>query len=159
MPVLMSTPDMSAEMLLGAAGCASGSQTWSGMMPALTPKPTKKSTKSSVARRRADASAPASSASKRQRAGRRTPARRKPAIRQPGADVRHDEVEKGRAPAVAVLVLGGHQRGVGERHQLPREQERDRVGRREHELDGADQHVEGDAHERRPPPESCRGAK
>ena len=43
MPVLMSTPDMSAETLLGATGCAAGSQMCSGTMPALTPKPKRKS--------------------------------------------------------------------------------------------------------------------
>ena len=45
MPVLISTPDISAETLLGATGCASGSQTWSGTMPALTPKPARNSEK------------------------------------------------------------------------------------------------------------------
>ena len=39
MPVLIMTPDISAETWDGAAGCALGSQTCSGMMPALTPKP------------------------------------------------------------------------------------------------------------------------
>ena len=33
-------------MLVGAAGCASGSHTWSGMTPAFTPKPRKKSANS-----------------------------------------------------------------------------------------------------------------
>ena len=42
MPVLMSTPDINAEMLVGAAGWASGSQTWSGTIPAFTPNPRKK---------------------------------------------------------------------------------------------------------------------
>src|SRR3989442_1475721 len=46
MPVLMSTADISAEILVGAAGCASGNHTWSGMMPAFTPKPRKKSANS-----------------------------------------------------------------------------------------------------------------
>ncbi len=36
---------MSAEIGLGAAGCASGSQTWRGIIPALTPKPARKSRK------------------------------------------------------------------------------------------------------------------
>jgi hypothetical protein len=35
----MSTPDINAEMLVGAAGWASGSQTWSGTIPAFTPEP------------------------------------------------------------------------------------------------------------------------
>jgi hypothetical protein len=39
----MRTPDISAEMLVGAAGCASGSHTCRGTIPALTPKPRKKS--------------------------------------------------------------------------------------------------------------------
>jgi hypothetical protein len=39
-PVLIITPDMSAETFDGAAGCASGSQMCRGMMPALMPKPT-----------------------------------------------------------------------------------------------------------------------
>ena len=40
MPILMSTPDMTAETWLGALAWAPGSQTCSGMMPALKPKPT-----------------------------------------------------------------------------------------------------------------------
>ena len=44
----MSTADISAEMLLGAAGCASGSQMCRGMTPALTPKPRKNSTQTAV---------------------------------------------------------------------------------------------------------------
>ena len=39
MPSLIITPDMSAETWLGAAGCASGSQTCSGTPPAFAPKP------------------------------------------------------------------------------------------------------------------------
>ena len=46
MPVLIITPDMSAETWDGAAGCASGSQTWNGTSPALVPKPTTASTNS-----------------------------------------------------------------------------------------------------------------
>ena len=39
MPILIIAPDMSADTWLGAAGCARGSQTWSGMSPAFEPKP------------------------------------------------------------------------------------------------------------------------
>src|SRR6185369_16907351 len=45
MPAVISTADISAEMLLGAAGCASGSQMCNGITPAFTPKPTKNSAK------------------------------------------------------------------------------------------------------------------
>ncbi len=40
---------MSAETWLGAAGCASGSQTWSGTRPAFAPKPTSASAKGMAA--------------------------------------------------------------------------------------------------------------
>src|SRR6266446_5380540 len=43
-PVVISTLDMRAETLLGAAGCASGSHPCNGTRPAFTPKPTKKRT-------------------------------------------------------------------------------------------------------------------
>src|SRR5437879_13464477 len=36
----MTTPESTAETWLGATGCAIGSQTWSGISPALVPKPT-----------------------------------------------------------------------------------------------------------------------
>ena len=49
MPVLIITPDISAETWLGAAGWASGSQTWNGMTPALVPKPTSASRKQTLA--------------------------------------------------------------------------------------------------------------
>ena len=55
----MSTPDISAEMPLGAAGCASGSQMCSGMMPAFTPNPTKNRTKT-MSRVGPDSTLPAS---------------------------------------------------------------------------------------------------
>jgi hypothetical protein len=45
MPSLIITPDMSAETWLGAAGWASGSQTCSGITPALAPKPRARSPK------------------------------------------------------------------------------------------------------------------
>ena len=39
MPILIITPESRAEMWLGAAGWACGSQMCSGRMPALEPKP------------------------------------------------------------------------------------------------------------------------
>ena len=49
MPILMMTPDMMAETWLGAIAWELGSQTCSGMMPALRPKPTSARTKIAVA--------------------------------------------------------------------------------------------------------------
>src|SRR5206468_657901 len=48
MAVLIMTPLMSAETGEGAAGCASGSQACSGIMPAFAPKPKKASRKAAV---------------------------------------------------------------------------------------------------------------
>jgi len=44
------TPDRKAETWLGAAGWASGSQTWAGTKPAFVPKPTRPSRKATPAR-------------------------------------------------------------------------------------------------------------
>jgi len=47
MPVLIMTPDITADTCEGAAGWASGSHTWKGMNPALVPNPTTARMKSS----------------------------------------------------------------------------------------------------------------
>ena len=44
-PILITTPDISADTWLGATGCAIGSHTCSGTTPALAPKPRSASTK------------------------------------------------------------------------------------------------------------------
>ena len=72
------------------------------------------------------------------------------AISAPVADVRHHQIQIGRPPGGARLVLGGHQRRRGQCHQLPGEQEGDHVVGDEHELDGAQQDVEGDAEKHGP---------
>ena len=48
MPILMTTPDMTAETWLGATGCAIGSQMCSGMIPHLEPKPKSASRKTAL---------------------------------------------------------------------------------------------------------------
>src|SRR4026207_2135652 len=45
MPSLIITPDISAETCEGATGCARGSQTCNGIIPALVPNPTRPSKK------------------------------------------------------------------------------------------------------------------
>src|ERR1035437_8907041 len=45
MPVLIITPDMTAETWDGATGWARGSQTWNGMAPAFVAKPTQTRTR------------------------------------------------------------------------------------------------------------------
>ena len=48
MPILIITPDITAETWLGAAGCASGSQMCTGQNPAFVPKPASASQKQIV---------------------------------------------------------------------------------------------------------------
>src|SRR5216683_2954319 len=48
MPILITTPDMSAETCVGALAWAGGSQTWSGMTPAFVPNPSTARRKSAV---------------------------------------------------------------------------------------------------------------
>ena len=61
--------------------------------------------------------------------------------------VGHGQVQEGGAARLRVLVLGRYQGGGGERHELPRQQESDRLTRHEDHLERAQQHVVGDAHE------------
>ena len=49
MPTLIIAPDINAETWLGAAGCASGSQTCAGTIPAFDPNPISASTNTSDA--------------------------------------------------------------------------------------------------------------
>jgi hypothetical protein len=49
MEVFSITPLMSAETFEGATGCASGSQTWSGITPAFAAKPKKARKKAAAA--------------------------------------------------------------------------------------------------------------
>ena len=100
----MSTPDISAEMFVGAAGCASGSQTCSGITPALTPKPRKKSA-NSPSRSGPDTDVPRQDRREGQGAGRGRQ-RQEPGDQAAGADVRHDQVQVGGAAVGALLVLG-----------------------------------------------------
>ena len=65
--------------------------------------------------------------------------------------MRHDQVQIRRPSCLEILVLCRHERRGGQRHQLPGKQECDHIGRDEHELDGEQQDVEGDAQEYRPP--------
>ena len=87
MPVLIITPHITAETCEGAAGWASGSQTCSGMKPALVPKPTRARRKHTAAVVRRHRLQPAKSS----RAG--VPAEQHEQREQEGrAEVRGDQV-------------------------------------------------------------------
>ncbi len=64
--------------------------------------------------------------------------------------VRHHQIQVRRPPSGAYLVLRRHQRGRGQCHQLPGEEEGDHVAGDEDELDGEEQDVEGDAEKHGP---------
>ncbi len=66
-------------------------------------------------------------------------------------EVGHGEIEERGAAARPALVIGGHERGGGEAHQLPGHQEAEHAVGREHRLDRQEEHVPGRGDERGPP--------
>ena len=119
---------MRAETLLGATGCAAGSQMCSGTMPALTPKPNRKSRKASVAPDPAGMVLP-QCVKAVEAITRRPPGKSKQETQDEaaGADVRHHEVEHAGVAGFLLFMLEADQAISGERHDLPGDQEEERV--------------------------------
>ena len=125
MPVLSSTPDMSAETWLGAAAWAPGSQKWSGTRPAFRPKPKSASPKTHPA-----SGAPPSRpghGGELVGAGQAAEQGEEREERQV-AGVGRGQVDEGGALDLALLVLGEDQQEAGQRHHLPGRQEEHGVG-------------------------------
>jgi hypothetical protein len=137
MPVVISTADISAEILDGAAGWASGNHA------GFHAESHEKQREQSVPHRQL-ARLVGEERRKRQRIGRRRE-RKKAGHEAAGADVRHHEEQVGGAPVRAHVVIGGNEDCGGERHHLPRKQERDRIASREDELDSSKEHIEAHA--------------
>ena len=141
MPSLIITPDMSAETWLGAAGCARGSQTWSGMMPAFEPNPIRASSEDRVPRCR-----------RRGRGGRaevgevergRVRAQAAGTREQEGqADLGHAEIPAGGPHRLRLVALRQDEEVGRQRHALPHEQERHHVVGERHEAHGQEEHVQ-----------------
>ncbi len=126
MAVLSITPLMSAETFEGATGCASGSQTWSGITPALAANPKNASRKAAVAQPRGEFRLPHGiegiALESREAGG-------KPGHDAEGeqdgdrAHMGDDEIEKGGPPVLDPFVLEEDQKIGGGRHQFPGDQE------------------------------------
>ena len=123
MPILMITPDMMAETWLGALAWAPGSQTCSGMMPALRPKPTRRERRSPSPCRGRDGSIQRREG---ERAGGR-PQQGEEGEEAERADVRRDQVDQPASRTALLVVFGGDQEEGRERHDLPAEQEQHAV--------------------------------
>ena len=114
------SPLIIAETGEGAAGCASGSQTWSGTSPALAPKPSRARRKATVAHagrerrpsHRIEGELPAATL--------QDPEAEEDAER---ADVGDEQVEEARPANLGNAVLGGDQEVRAEGHRLPRHHE------------------------------------
>ena len=101
-PALMSTADMKAEMLVGAAGCASGSQTWKRNDARLHAEPEEEEREHPITQRPRHHVA-------RQQCRRTTttrtapPSIRKPGDQTAGADVRHHQIQVRRRAGLRAL--------------------------------------------------------
>ena len=145
MPILITTPDMSAETWLGATGCAIGSQTCSGTMPALEPKPKSASKKiasrtSGVEAGRASTRMAANEAVKSLPASRRNIATS--AAKPTWVMAMYQLAGAHRARLIA---LGQHQPVGRERHELPHQQKGEGVVGHHLQAEREQQHVEHDA--------------
>ena len=135
------TPDISAETWLGAAGCARGSQTWSGTTPALVAKPAERQEEQRRSRRAVEVA--------RRRAQGREVERPGPLGQGQERDeeqgrpsVGHHHVEQPRARVLAIPVVGDDEDVAGERHAFPAEEEGQRVAGAADERHAAQEHVQ-----------------
>ncbi len=125
------TPLINAETWLGAAGCASGSQTWSGTSPALEPAPSSARPRTSpadVGRRHVGADLAEGIEALR--------ARQQTEAEQQGerAGARHHDIDVPGMGIAGFAVMGHHQRPRRQRHELPRHQEAEGVVGEQHEI-------------------------
>ena len=138
MPILMMTPDMMAETWLGAIAWALGSQMWSGMTPALSPKPAKARTKMAVATPGVRPSGRSGSSVKEPLAAwssANSPNRQRVAV------CVADQVKVAGVADLPFFVLGRDQEEGRKRHDLPTEEEQDAVAGDHHERHAGRQHA------------------
>ena len=122
---------MSAETLLGATGCASGSQMCSGTMPAFTPNPAKNSRKTAPCSAGRKLRCQQMEAGEIHAAGERAPAagRRSSSMTVPACDMMRYTTAALRVSAFSCSKR--HQAEGRNRHHFPGGQEEERVRRRE----------------------------
>ena len=138
MAVLSITALISAETGEGAAGCASGSQTCNGRMPAFAPNPKSASRNATVvhARRWLDCT--------HAREGVVAGARLQHAEAEQDrdrTDVRDEQVQVTRAPNFRVAVIARHEEEGRQRHRLPSHHEGVGVVGQQHERHAGEKHV------------------
>ena len=138
MPVLMITPDMRAETLLGATGCAAGSQMCNGIMPVFTPKPNRKKQKHQVPLAGRHLVPERVKALEAITAG-HLEQEQKSQDEAAGADVGHDEEQDAGVAGFLVFMLEADQAIGGERHDFPGDQEEERVVSQEDQRGGQQQ--------------------
>src|SRR5213594_3118912 len=137
---------MSAETWLGAAGWASGSQTWSGTRPALDPKPT--SARRKTAARTAERQRWGDGAQLAE-TGASIPREQQERGEQEGqAELGHGEVPAARPQRLRLVRLGHDEEVGGERHALPRGEESHHVVGERDEAHGQEEQVQHDAEQR-----------
>ncbi len=146
MPVLIITPDITAEMWLGAAGWACGSQKCSGEDAGLGAESDERQYEDQdLGRIRQPAGG---LEAQRSGVGEDEPEGREDEHR---AHVREDEVLVARPAVVRLLVVMDHQEERGQRHQLPAQQESDHAVGDDHQSHGDDQQAEEQVVRRRAP--------
>ena len=125
------TPLISAETWLGAAGCASGSQTCSGTRPAFEPAPSSIRISTSVAavrrmRRGADRGEIVVAGGTGQQAERQQQRQR--------AEARHHQIDVAGLGVAGFAMMRHHQRPGRQRHELPAQQIGERVVGQHHQI-------------------------
>ena len=133
MATFVITPLISADTWLGAAGCASGSQTCSGTRPAFDPAPISATISTTAA-------TSASGGFARDRIERiaalRAGQQAKTQQQRQAAEGRHDQIDEAGPGVAFLLMVRHHQRPGGQRHQLPREEKGEGVVGDDHQRHG-----------------------
>jgi hypothetical protein len=145
MATLVITPLIKAETWLGAAGCASGSQTWRGTSPAFGAGADESEDQDDGGKRAAAGADVGKSVTARP-----TREQSKGQQQRQRAEAGHQDVNIGRLPMVWIMMVREHERPGGDGHQLPGKQEAETiVGKHDEVHAGNKQGIEGEDTARR----------
>ncbi len=126
--------------MLGATGCAAGSQMWIGMIPAFTPNPPKKSRKTTALEARRQDRGQQMEIREVQAAAHVTQ-QKEGDQQQTGARMGHDEEQRSSLAGLSLSVLETDQAIRRQRHHFPGQKEEERVRGRENQRQTGDQDV------------------
>ncbi len=127
--------------MLGAEGCALGSQMCIGTSPALVPKPSQRQDEDGVLGEGGELTGGVPEHVEREAPGLEVEDE-KCGRDERGADMRHDKVSDPRLEVGRLLVVVDDQKERGKRHELPEQQEREHVVRGCHQDHRQDEDVE-----------------